>query len=58
MNITIRTDSTVNIESAGFGRSVDVSLEISRYTAEAIVHDIIDNMSDFEKEKLLEYISK
>ena len=58
MNITIRTDSTVNIESAGFGRSVDVSLEISRYTAEEIVHDIIDNMSDFEKEKLVECINK
>ena len=58
MNITIRTDSTVNIESAGFGRSVDVSLEISRYTAEEVVHDILDNMSDFEKEKLVEYINK
>ena len=58
MNITIRTDSTVNIESAGFGRSVDVSLEISRYTAEEIVHDIIDNMYNFEKEKLVEYINK
>lgn len=56
MNITIRTDSTVNIESAGFGRSVDVSLEISRYTAEAIVHDIIDNMYNFEKERLLDYL--
>ena len=58
MNITIRTDSTVNIESAGFGRSVDVSLEIRRYTAEGIVHDILDNMSDFEKESLIEYINK
>ena len=58
MNITIRTDSTVNIESAGFGRSVDVSLEITRYTAEAIVHDIIDNMYNFEKERLLDYIKK
>lgn len=57
MNITIRTDSTVNIESAGFGRSVDVSLEISKDTAEYIVHDILDNMSDFEKEKLLDYIN-
>ena len=58
MNLTIRTDSTVNIESAGFGRSVDVSLEITRYTAEAIVHDIIDNMYNFEKERLLDYIKK
>lgn len=57
MNITIRTDSTVNIESAGFGRSVDVSLEIDKNTAEYIVHDIIDNMSDFEKEKLLECLN-
>ena len=57
MNITIRTDSTFNIESAGFGRYVDVSLEISRFTAEEIVHDIIDNMSDLEKEKLLEYLN-
>lgn len=57
MNITIRTDSTVNIESAGFGRSVDVSMEIDKDTAEAIVHDIIDNMSDFEKESLIEYIN-
>ena len=57
MNITIRTDSTVNIESAGFGRSVDVSLEISKDTAESIVHDIIDNMYNFEKEKLLEYLN-
>ena len=58
MNITIRTDSTVNIESAGFGRSVDVSMEIDKSTAEAIVHDILYNMSDFEKEKLVEYINK
>ena len=57
MNITIRTESTVNIESAGFGRSVDVSLEISKDTAESIVHDIIDNMYNFEKEKLLEYLN-
>lgn len=57
MNITIRTDSTVNIESAGFGRSVDVSLEIDKNTAEYIVHDIIGNMSDFEKEKLLECLN-
>ena len=57
MNITIRTDSTVNIESAAFGRSVDVSLEIDKNTAESIVHDIIDNMSDFEKESLIEYIN-
>lgn len=57
MNLTIRTDSTVNIESAGFGRSVDVSLEISKDTAESIVHDILDNMSGFEKEKLLEYLN-
>ena len=57
MNITIRTESTVNIESSGFGRFVDVSLEIDKSTAEAIVHDIIDNMSDFEKESLIEYIN-
>lgn len=56
MNITIRTDSTVNIESAGFGRSVDVSLEIDKNTAEYIVHDIIDNMYNFEKERLLDYL--
>lgn len=57
MNLTIRTDSTVNIESAGFGRYVDVSLEISKDTAEYIVHDILGNMSDFEKESLIEYIN-
>ena len=58
MNITIRTDSNVNIERAGFGRFVDVSMEIGKSTAEEIVHDIIDNMSDFEKESLIEYINK
>ena len=57
MNLTIRTESTVNIESSGFVRFVDVSLEISKDTAESIVHDIIDNMYNFEKEKLLEYLN-
>lgn len=57
MELSFQTALAVSVESAGWGRLVDVKVTVDKDTAETIAHDIIDSMSKWEKEQLIEYIN-